>query len=62
MRGIRGVAALTDSNPASAPSSQASVLEWPNGSICQVPRGRPFAPKFFFRNWWPRVVWSTMAV
>ena len=25
-------------------------------SICHVPRGMAVSPKFFVRNWWPRVV------
>ena len=47
--------------PASAPSSHASVLLWPKGSICHVPRGIAVSPKFFLRNWCPRVVWSTIS-
>ena len=31
-------------------------------SICQVPRGMAFSPKFLRRNWWPRVVWSIISV
>ena len=38
------------------------MFEWPNGSTCHVPRGFAAAPKFLTRNWWPRVVWSTIAV
>jgi hypothetical protein len=35
--------------------------ELTKGSICQVPRGLAPLPKFFSKNWWPRVVWSTIA-
>ena len=38
------------------------MFEWPKGSICHVPRGFASGPKCLSRNWWPRVVWSTMAV
>ena len=44
------------SRPASARSSHACVCAWPKGSICHVPRGMALSPKFFVRNWWPRVV------
>ena len=29
---------------------------------CQVPRGMALSPKFFLRNWCPRVVWSIISV